>query len=185
LFFKNRITTEKGGWLFLMPPKHFSLPVDVPSIKKRRPAQQEAAFLIVSSRGTRTHRVSRTSHAPSLCYRNCRSAIHNSSRDDQFFEQLIAFVWNWLRKRSTGAREEPGTYSLGFRVVDGQVTGRRVTLTNAHRTMHTAVLGKTGTGKSSFLRYLSAQDIERGRGFVYFDFHGDASAVPSACDPCP
>jgi Helicase HerA, central domain len=92
-----------------------------------------------------------------------------------FLEQLIAFIWNWLRARSNGALEEHGTYSLGFRIVDGQVTGRRVTLTNSRRSMHMAVLGKTGTGKSSFLRYLGAQDIERGRGFVYFDLHGDTA----------
>src|SRR5258708_3558493 len=41
--------------------------------------------------------------------------------------------------------------------------------------MHMAVLGKTGSGKSSFLRYLAEQDIEAGRGFVYFDLHGDAT----------
>ena len=41
--------------------------------------------------------------------------------------------------------------------------------------MHIAVLGKTGTGKSSLLRYLAQQDIEAGRGFLYFDLHGDAT----------
>jgi len=39
--------------------------------------------------------------------------------------------------------------------------------------MHIAVLGKTGTGKSSFLRYLMLQDIEAERGFLCFDLHGD------------
>ena len=41
--------------------------------------------------------------------------------------------------------------------------------------MHLAVLGKTGTGKSSFLRYLAQQDIAANRGFLYFDLHGDAT----------
>jgi hypothetical protein len=41
---------------------------------------------------------------------------------------------------------------------------------------HVAVLGKTGTGKSSLLRSLCAQDIECDRGFVYFDLHGDATS---------
>lgn len=41
--------------------------------------------------------------------------------------------------------------------------------------MHLALLGKTGTGKSSLLKYLCLQDIEAGRGFVYFDLHGDAT----------
>jgi hypothetical protein len=43
------------------------------------------------------------------------------------------------------------------------------------RTMHIAVLVKTGTGESSFLGYLSQQDIEADRGFLYFEFHGDAA----------
>lgn len=48
-------------------------------------------------------------------------------------------------------------------------------LSSTRRAMHIAVLGKTGTGKSSFLRYLSQQDIEADRGFLYFDLHGDAT----------
>ena len=35
------------------------------------------------------------------------------------------------------------------------------------------VIGKTGFGKSTFLRNIIAQDIAAGRGFAYFDFHGD------------
>jgi hypothetical protein len=41
--------------------------------------------------------------------------------------------------------------------------------------MHIAVLGKSGSGKSSLLKYMSQQDIEADRGFVYFDLHGDAT----------
>src|SRR5205085_10236122 len=40
--------------------------------------------------------------------------------------------------------------------------------------MHMAILGKTGSGKSSFMRYAAEQDVDAGRGFVFFDFHGDA-----------
>jgi len=50
-----------------------------------------------------------------------------------------------------------------------------VSLSQTRRTMHLALLGKTGTGKSSLLKYLCLQDIEAGRGFVYFDLHGDAT----------
>jgi hypothetical protein len=88
-----------------------------------------------------------------------------------FLEQLMAAIWN--RLRGGRAREERGGLTLGLRVVDGQVTKRQIALSNSRRTMHLAVLGKTGTGKSSFLRYLSSQDIAAGRGFVYFDLHGD------------
>lgn len=68
-----------------------------------------------------------------------------------------------------------GMTTLGFRVVDEQVTKRRVGLNATRRTMHIAVLGKTGTGKSSLLKNLCLEDIEAGHGFVYFDLHGDAT----------
>ena len=40
---------------------------------------------------------------------------------------------------------------------------------------HVVVLGKTGSGKSYLLRHMCEQDIEKDRGFVYFDLHGDAT----------
>jgi energy-coupling factor transporter ATP-binding protein EcfA2 len=92
-----------------------------------------------------------------------------------FFEQLVARIWNRFRGRERGAWHEGGSLDLGFRVADSQVTGRHVMLSNARRAMHVAVLGKTGSGKSSLLRYLSQQDIAADRGFVYFDLHGDAT----------
>jgi hypothetical protein len=90
-------------------------------------------------------------------------------------EQLVATLWNRLRRREREAWQETKSLDLGFRVVDGQVTRCNVGLSKARRAMHIAVLGKTGTGKSSFLRYLSQQDIEADRGFLYFDLHGDAT----------
>ncbi|MDE3073846.1 MAG: ATP-binding protein [Chloroflexota bacterium] len=59
--------------------------------------------------------------------------------------------------------------------MDGQVTRHHLTATAARRAMHIAVLGKTGSGKSSFLLYLAEQDITCNRGFLYFDLHGDAT----------
>jgi len=64
---------------------------------------------------------------------------------------------------------------LGFRVVDGRATRSRVTLTSPERMRHVVVLGKTGSGKSYLLRYMSEQDIEKDRGFIYLDLHGDAT----------
>ena len=64
---------------------------------------------------------------------------------------------------------------LGVRAIDGDPTRRRVFLSAAQRTMHVAVIGKSGSGKSSLLKYMSQQDIETDRGFVYFDLHGDAT----------
>lgn len=65
--------------------------------------------------------------------------------------------------------------ALGARVVEEQVTNRKVGISQMRRTMHVALLGKTGSGKSSLLKYLCLQDIEAGRGFLFFDLHGDAT----------
>ncbi len=91
------------------------------------------------------------------------------------FEKLVAMIWNRLRGRRREAWQVVGSLVLGLRLMDGQVTRRQVTLSNTRRAMHIAVLGKTGSGKSSFLRYLAQQDIEADRGFVYFDLHGDTT----------
>ncbi len=93
----------------------------------------------------------------------------------RFLEQLIADIWNRLGGRRRGARSEGGSLDLGFRVVDDETTKRHVTLTSQDRMRHVVVLGKTGSGKSYLLRYMSQQDIEKGRGFIYFDLHGDAT----------
>jgi hypothetical protein len=92
-----------------------------------------------------------------------------------FLEQLVSSLWNRLRGYRKRARSVAFGISLGFMVVDEEVTGRRVGLSQVQRTMHVAILGKTGSGKSYQLRLMAKQDIEAGRGFVYFDLHGDAT----------
>ncbi|HEY6763217.1 MAG TPA: DUF87 domain-containing protein [Candidatus Sulfotelmatobacter sp.] len=90
----------------------------------------------------------------------------------RFFEKLIVAIWNRLASRRREARSEGAAVDVGYRVVDGQVSRHKVTLTSVRRSMHVAVLGKTGSGKSSLLRYLAEQDILADRGFLYFDVHG-------------
>jgi hypothetical protein len=93
-----------------------------------------------------------------------------------FLEQFVSSLWNRLQgRRRRGGKECNGMTTLGFRVAEEQVTKRRVGLSQTRRTMHQALLGKTGTGKSSLLKYSCLQDIEAGRGFIYFDLHGDAT----------
>jgi hypothetical protein len=93
----------------------------------------------------------------------------------RFLEQVIAAIWNRLRRPAKEARQGGGQVDLGFRVNDEQITNRHVRLDAARRAMHIVVLGKTGSGKSWFLRYLAQQDIEADRGFLYLDLHGDAT----------
>src|SRR5216684_3310184 len=87
-------------------------------------------------------------------------------------EKLIASTWNRLvtprRVPESGPRLD-----LGFQITDGEVQRTRVYLPNTKRSEHVAILGKTGQGKSFFLRYLAAQDVRDRRGFVFFDLHGD------------
>lgn len=89
------------------------------------------------------------------------------------FEQLFAAIWNRLQRRGRGEWSEGKSLSLGNRVIDGQIEKAQLWLSAAQRAMHIAVLGKTGTGKSSFLRHLAEQDIHADRGFAYFALHGD------------
>lgn len=93
----------------------------------------------------------------------------------RFLEQLIAAIWNGLRSRRREARSESASLDLGYRVSDEVVTKRHVTLTSRERMRHLLILGKTGSGKSYLLRHMSEQDIQRDRGLIYFDLHGDAT----------
>lgn len=91
-------------------------------------------------------------------------------------DKLIARTWNGLasrrRKRSWG---NDSRLDFGFLIKDGQVTRQRFGLNQGQRCEHIAILGKTGTGKSYFLRHLASQDISSDHGFVFFDLHGDAT----------
>lgn len=90
-----------------------------------------------------------------------------------YLEQLMASLWNRLQGRRSAKTEGQGV-TLGQHVSDEAVTKRRVAISHTRRTMHIAVLGKTGSGKSFLLRHMAQQDIAAGRGFLYFDLHGDA-----------
>jgi energy-coupling factor transporter ATP-binding protein EcfA2 len=92
-----------------------------------------------------------------------------------FIEKLVISIWNRIQGRRKKVKPEGHGVTLGYQVVEESVTERRLNLSQTRRTMHIAVLGKTGSGKSSLLRFMAQQDIEAGRGFLYFDLHGDAA----------
>jgi energy-coupling factor transporter ATP-binding protein EcfA2 len=90
-------------------------------------------------------------------------------------EQIIVYAWNQLR--NSGRRGFGGGLQIGHAVIDGRETRSLVTIPHAKRAEHIAILGKTGSGKSMLLRHMAAQDIHSGRGFVFFDLHGDATPI--------
>jgi Helicase HerA, central domain len=90
----------------------------------------------------------------------------------RFLEKIIARIWN---RDATAGRKLPlatGLF-LGWRVVDEAVTRAKVTIPIGRRATHIAVLGRTGTGKSSLIRWFCEQDIKAGRGFFVLDIHGE------------
>jgi energy-coupling factor transporter ATP-binding protein EcfA2 len=91
-----------------------------------------------------------------------------------FLERLLVRLWNRSRVRTT-KQVRTLSLDLGLRILDDGSWRGRIVLANEKRTEHVAVLGKTGTGKSSLLRYMAKQDIASSRGFVFFDLHGDAT----------
>jgi len=90
----------------------------------------------------------------------------------RYFEKLIAAIWNWIVQGTSKTR--PSDLMLGNAIVDGTVSGAQVKIPQERRAEHVAILGKTGSGKSSLLKHLVLQDIAADRGFVFFDLHGDA-----------
>jgi Helicase HerA, central domain len=91
-------------------------------------------------------------------------------------EKLMARFWN---RTAAHARRLPlatGLF-LGWRVVDEAVTGSKVTIPHSWRATHIALLGRTGTGKSSLIRWFCEQDIRAGRGFFAFDIHGELTPI--------
>ena len=90
----------------------------------------------------------------------------------KFLERLVARLWNRAAARRRRMPAASGL-SLGWRVVDETVTRSKVTVPHARRATHVALLGRTGTGKSSLIRWFCEQDIQAGRGFLAFDMHGE------------
>lgn len=91
----------------------------------------------------------------------------------RWIEKLIARIWN---RRAARLRHAviARALDLGALVSEGESARGRAGLDQARRAEHIAILGRTGAGKSSLVKYIAKQDIESGRGGIYFDLHGDA-----------
>lgn len=80
----------------------------------------------------------------------------------------------WLYSKSAPAPAKIPTSGLylGKSVYRG--VERPVFISESDRQRHMYIIGKTGTGKSEFLKELIMQDIETGKGICFIDPHGDA-----------
>lgn len=90
----------------------------------------------------------------------------------RFLEQFVTAIWNRLNGRRRRGRANEGGTDLGNEIADGERSRCHIRLSLTRRTMHIAILGKTGSGKSSLIRHLIRQDVEAGRGFALIDIHG-------------
>ncbi len=77
-----------------------------------------------------------------------------------------------------GARVQPPPTTIpteglhiGFNEYRGTKT--EIYMKDKDRRRHAYVIGKTGSGKSYFVRYMAAQDIKAGKGVAVIDPHGD------------
>jgi len=79
----------------------------------------------------------------------------------------------WLNAKSAPAPSEiPGSgLRIGKSVYRGQE--REIYMSQDDRRRHMYIIGKTGTGKSEFLKEMILQDIEAGRGVCAIDPHGE------------
>lgn len=91
----------------------------------------------------------------------------------RWLTRFLAGRWDRFRGRRQDARDT--VLDLGALIADGQVTRRRIGIPNGQRAQSIAILGVTGSGKSFLNRHFAEQDIRAGRGFLYFDLHGDAT----------
>lgn len=81
---------------------------------------------------------------------------------------------NTFNRLAQARREKlTGGLPLGMIVRDERVTKTPFYIPTAQRTQHMAIMGKTGTGKTSFIRHLIQHDIDAGRGLAAIDIHGD------------
>lgn len=77
----------------------------------------------------------------------------------------------WSSRGSVVPEAPPGLY-IGERL---DAEGGRIVLTSSVQARHTYILGKSGTGKTTLLKRLIIQEMERGHGIAFVDPHGDAA----------
>jgi hypothetical protein len=92
---------------------------------------------------------------------------------NHYLEHIIVTLFN--RRRSGPVRTSSGLL-LGHTVATDGIGGTPITVPHRKRAEHMAILGRTGTGKSSLLRVMSVQDVRADRGLVHIDLHAETTA---------
>ena len=79
----------------------------------------------------------------------------------------------WMMARTAPAPTNVPTagLELGYNVYRGHKTP--IFMKDGDRRRHMYIMGKTGTGKSEFIKNLAVQDIKNGKGICVIDPHGD------------
>lgn len=93
----------------------------------------------------------------------------------------IPFINLFNRTFAPSKKPLEGGLPLGIIVGENGVTSQPYNLPTVDRAKHIAVQGKTGSGKSFFIRHLAQHDIRSGRGFLLFDLHGDLIPALMRC----
>ncbi len=128
----------------------------------------------LSSKGYDDH-----AHSEDILYRRTRRSgmLLNS-------QELLAFVHppsssvrverlsrNLRKTRAAPVIATTGTLALGLNAHDGRTTA--VALSAEQRSRHLYAIGASGTGKSTLLLSMIAQDMKNGDGLAVLDPHGD------------
>jgi hypothetical protein len=79
----------------------------------------------------------------------------------------------WLSAKSAPASNKIPTKGLYLGKSKYRGTERGIYMSLEDRRRHTYIIGKTGTGKSEFLKDMALQDIQSGQGVAVIDPHGD------------
>lgn len=81
---------------------------------------------------------------------------------------------HWLKAKRAPAPAEIPTSGLFLGLSKYRGLTRKVYLSEDDRRRHMYIIGKTGVGKSEFLKNMALQDIKAGKGICFIDPHGDA-----------
>jgi Helicase HerA, central domain len=75
------------------------------------------------------------------------------------------------------------SHAIHFARVDFRNDDRVFGIKHEDRLSHAYVIGETGTGKSTLIKTIALQDLERGNGFALIDPHGDLVSRIAAARP--